>query len=415
MNNCTTEKLGPPNPLKGMIDDFFDCVVDALHKVKGHTPFCVIANGLAMELVGEVSARIVELQMAWMKELPLGDQRPLGVNWEEMSTRALSLRDELMRHPSYYQLEDGQTRIDTFTPGDLAEQLKLLSAQLLAMDEVLHPNDRPELYMGYGQNYLEKYELNHWAKRQREWRNELSEYVATHKKEFYVKQLNRCLDALSEHKPYIVSNDRKSIYKEALGVVLWRDHSYEQTQALDILAQVRSAKFFSELLDKPLVFLDREITEEEMEQHPELRKENKVQTVKQGNLPYIKIQCSWMKDYLNTGYTTHWVDRFWDDAMRGEQKLAFMKKLSTPKKRNKTVCQVLGELQECRVFKGEPIHIATIIKEGVDGKEETRSLRYKEQLPTRATLKDYARKGVDDVVEIHDWIVKYVGEHRVES
>lgn len=408
MTSSTIERVEPPKPLAVLLDDFYACVDDCLHKVVGQAAFHRIVDGLTVELMREISARIAELKKKWTEELPMIGERPTHINWEELSTNASILKEDVKQHRYFYSLNISKE--EWFTPADLASQLEILANDLLSLDAALHPTDKPDLYINYSQRYQQHYELNHWAKQQREWRNAMSNYATAHKKDFFRKNLRKSLDALKDYKPYIVSEDRSSMYEEALGVVLWHDATIEQTEALMILSHVRSAKYFADLLNEPIVMLDREMTEEER-QIPEMQQKQNLQKVQQKGLPYIKDVCSCLSANFNKGYTKAWVDKFWDDALSGEQRESFSKKLTTAKKRNKTVCQVLGELQDAGVFNGQPSDIAKSVKEKVDRKKNERRWNYKEQLPSEATLKDYARKGVDDVLEIHDWIVAYVSSN----
>ena len=412
MTNNVLEKVEPPKPLAVLLDDFYACVDVCLHKVVGQATFHRMVDALTVELMREISARIAELKMKWTEELPMIDERHTHINWEELSAQASEQKEKVEKHRFFYSLS--VSKGDIFTPADLVSQLESLANDLLSLDAALHPTDKPDLYIKYSQRYQQHYELNHWAKQQREWRNAMSNYATAHKKDFFRKNLRKSLDALKDCKPYVVSEDRTSMYEEALGVVLWRDASDEQTEALTILSHVRSAKYFADLLNEPIVMLDREMTEEER-QIPEMQQKQDLQKVQQKGLPLIKDVCSCMSANFNKGYSVAWVNKFWDDALSGEQRDAFSKKMSTQKKRNKTICQVLGDLQDAGVFNGQTADIARSVKEKVDGRKNERKWNYKEQLPSEATLKDYARKGVDDVAAVHQWIVDYVAGHPVEA
>ena len=62
-----------------------------------------------------------------------------------------------------------------------AARANLFAQQLETLDAVLAGSycntDKPDLYVKYSQRYQQHYELNHWAKQQREWRNAMSNNV----------------------------------------------------------------------------------------------------------------------------------------------------------------------------------------------------------------------------------------------
>lgn len=266
---------------------------------------------------------------------------------------------------------------------------------------------KPMLYVVFSQDAMSLYEQKHWGHIERELRNKISEQCTAHKSAFCAEELEKCMDELSRYSPRLISHDRKIIYQEALGIMLWCDKSDGQTRSTEVLATVMTAIYYAKLLKRDITFAEREISKDEKKMEA-VGMEEKERKVREGGLKTAKFQSSWVAKLLNKDYNQKWIDGMWEAALAGAIKEMLVDKLLTPSRRTKTLCQLLGELQSVGVYDGIPADLANLLKDGFNGRGACRG---RESSPSVGTLKDYIRKRFDDMPEIGKWVKEYVASH----
>lgn len=356
-------------------------------------------DALASELKTLINPYLEKLTDRWNDELPYGKERPLRGEWGKMSAQA----DELIRNidEGISDIPNGdEYEMDRTQQKNLAEQLRLLSGNVLRVYELLHPRNLPEKYAGYFRNMLKVYDLDFWKVKQCELENMISLRPAKLIKKFCEDELQKQLDKLAAYEDYnIIDCNRTTIYQEAAGIKLWQDDTDDQEEAMELLYTIRSVIYLAEQCRKPIRQEVCEPTEEEprenIHEHEHAPKTVPIYITSE-YLEMMKSHFSQFERFLRNGYSAEWVNTFCDSMARGSISCTLNKG-----KRYKHLSNILGELCRKGVYSDETTVMAKDTWLHFGGKSNS-------ELPQPDSFARYIRKGLDGNESLRLWVVEYM-------
>lgn len=396
----------PKKSPKQIMADVHRCINDCLECLTQKTAFFAMCDALTLELTA-VCDHFAEMSVNYSDRLPVFSEQIHNFDIEDETIKLEEQIDRLLAHPFY---DDGYCEdadLEYGVPGDLKLQLGALRQKLIALHNVFYPTDRADLYINYSKDELNVYNKRHWERHYRLLMRNVSAYsVQANKAQFYEEQYQMHLKDLRTMVPKVISDDNLVLYHEAIGHVLWRC-AHEEDAELDslhaVMASVRSVEHFGKLAGHDVVYLDREVGENEVnecglsaDELKEQNQKNQLELVKQASLDWVKFHISTIEERFVAPFSQKWVCDMLDKAFEdnGLRDDIIRKFCSTS--RRKTMYQIIGELLIVRhAFDDElkAMEIAEMMGE-----------KFPTERTKKETISNYIRLGITDAESLKKWV-----------
>ena len=399
----------PKKSPKQIMDDVHRCINDCLDCLTQKTAFFAMCDALTLELTA-VCDHFGEMSEKYGNRLPVFSEQIHNFDIEEEIIRLEDQIDRLLAHPFYDDGYCGDADLEYGLPGDLNLQLTALCEKLYDLHRVFYPTDRADLYICYSKDELSEYNRRHWDRHQRAlMRNVSACSVQANRAQFYEEQYQMHLKELRTMVPKVISDNNLELYHEAIGRVLWR-YAHETDADLDslhaVMAMVRSVEHFGKLAGHEVVYLDREVGENEVndcglsaDELKEQTLKNQLDHVRQASLEWVKFHISIVEARLVKPFSQQWVCEMLDKAFENLDLRDDLIRKFCSASRRKTMYQVIGELLNVR-HAFDPDLKAMEIAEIMGDK-------FPAEKKKKETISNYIRLGITDAESLKKWVDEY--------